>query len=71
VKWGPLIKEAYDDIIDSVGDLTDSATRELKYQTPENMWEGRGLKRDVWDYYYLNYSEEFDPLILTRAAFRE
>jgi len=72
VKWGPLIKEAYDDIIDSVGDLTDSATHELKYQTPEDMWLGRRLKRDVWDYYYFSYSEEFDPLILIiRAAFRE
>jgi len=44
VKWGPLINETYDDIIYSIGDLTDSATRELKGKTSEDMWEGRRLK---------------------------
>jgi len=37
VKWGPLINETYDDIIDSVGYFTDSATRELKSKTSEDM----------------------------------
>jgi len=71
VKWGPLINETYDDIIDSVGYFTDSATHELKSKTPEegrDVWEGCRLKRDVWDYYYLSYSEEFEPILLLRAA---
>jgi len=37
VKWGPLINETYDDIIYSVGELTDSATRELKNGTTEDV----------------------------------
>jgi len=69
VKWGPLIYETYDDIIDSVGYFTDSAMRELRSKTSEDMWEGRRLKRDVWEYYYLSYSEEFEPILLPRAAF--
>jgi len=46
MKWGPLINETYDNIIDSVGYFTDSATRELKSKTSEDIWEGRRLKRD-------------------------
>jgi len=45
--------------------------RELKSKTSEDMWEGRRLKRDVWDYYYLSYSEEFEPILLPRAAFKD
>jgi len=32
VKWGPLINETYDDIIESVGYFTNSATRILIVQ---------------------------------------
>jgi len=69
VKWGPLINETYDDIIESVGYFTNSATRILKSKTPEDVWERRRFKRDIWDYYYVSYSEEFEPLILLRVAF--
>jgi len=69
VKWGPLINETYDDIIESVGYFTASATRILKSKTPEDVWEGCRFKRDVWEYYYISYSEEFEPILLPRAAF--
>jgi len=41
----------------------------LKNET-KDMWEGRRLKRG-WDIYYVSYSEEFEPLILPRAAFKD
>jgi len=67
MKLGALIRETYDDIIISVGDFTASATRILKSKITEDMWEGCRFKRDVWDYYYyVSYSEEFEPLILSR-----
>jgi len=62
-KLGALIRETYN-IIDSVGDFTDSATCILKSKTTEDMWAGWRFKRGVWDYYYASYSEEFEPLIL-------
>jgi len=69
--WGALILETYDNIIDSVGWFTDSATRILKNKTIDSMWEGWKIKRDVWKNYYVSYSEEFEPLILPRAAFKD
>jgi len=71
VKGGALINEIYDNIIDSVGFFTDSATRILKSKTPEDVWEGYKFKRDILDYYYVSYSEEFEPFILSRAAFED
>jgi len=58
VKWGLLINETYNDIIESVGYFTNSAMRILKSKTPENMWERCRFKRGIWDYYYVSYSEE-------------
>jgi len=49
-KLGTLILETYVNIIDSVGEFTHSATRELKSKTSEDMWEGRRLKRGVWNH---------------------
>jgi len=69
--WGALILETYNNIIVAVGWFTDSATRILKSKTTEDMWEGRRLKRSVWNNYYVSYSEEFEPLILPRAAFKD
>jgi len=34
------------------------------------MWEGRRLKRNVWDYYF-SYSEEFELILLPRVAFKD
>jgi len=70
-KLGPLITQAYACIIDSVGELTDSATCELKSKTSEDMWEGCRLKRGVWNHYYVSYSEKFEPILLPRAAFKD
>jgi len=67
-KLGPLIRETYGNIIDSVDDLTESATRELKSKTSEDMWEGCKLKRGVWNHYYVSYSEKVKPILLPRAA---
>jgi len=39
------INETYDGIIDSVGYFTDSATRELKSKTPEDVWRDADLKK--------------------------
>jgi len=47
VKWEPLINETYDDIIESVGYFTNSATRILKSKTPEDVWKECKLKRDM------------------------
>jgi len=70
VKWGPLIRETYGDVMDEVGKFTHSAALEMKNKTTEDMWEGwHRLKRDVWNYYYLSYSEEFEPILLPRLCF--
>jgi len=69
--WGALIRETYGNIINSVGWFTDSAQRILKSKTTEDMWWGRKIKRSVWNNYYVSYSEEFEPLILPRAAFKD
>jgi len=69
VKWEALINETYDDIIDTVDYFTDSALRILQSKTSEDVWEGSRFKRDIWDYYYVSYSEEFKSLILSKAAF--
>jgi len=45
VKWGALINETLDDIIDSVGYFTNS-TRILKSKTSKDVWEGCRFKRD-------------------------
>jgi len=43
----------------------------LKNGTIENMWKRwKGIKRG-WDIYYVSYSEEFEPLILPRATFKD
>jgi len=69
--WGALIRETYGSIIGWVGSLSYSAERKLKYGTIENMWkERKGMKRG-WYIYYVSYSEEFEPLILPRAAFKD
>jgi len=68
VKWGPLINETYD-IIESISYFTASATRILKSKTPEDVWEGCKLKRDVWEYYYISYLEEFELILLPRTTF--
>jgi len=57
---GALIRQAYGNIINTVGEFTDSATRELKSKTIEDMWEGCRLKRGVWNYYYVSYSRVFE-----------
>jgi len=69
--WGALIRETYGNIIRSVGWFTDSAQRILKSKTTEDMWWGRKIKSSVWENYYVSYSEEFEPLILPRAAFKD
>jgi len=68
---GGLIRITYWNIILSIDKFTDSATRILKCKTPEDMWEGCRFKRDVWNYYYISYSEEGEPLVLPRAAFKD
>jgi len=66
--WGALIRETYSNFIYVVGCFKESATHILK--TTEDMWEGwHRLKRDVWNYYYLSYSEEFEPILLPRLCF--
>jgi len=69
IKWETLINETYDDIIDSVNYFTDYATHILKSKTPEDVWEGYRFKRDIWDYYYVSYSEEFESLTQRRVVF--
>jgi len=70
LKWGPLIRETYGDVMEEVGVFDYSAALEMKNETTEDMWAGRyRLKRDVWDYYYLSYSEEFEPILLPRLSF--
>jgi len=66
-----LISMFYIDIIDSVGEFTNSAVRKLKNETTKDMWEGRRLKRGIWNHYYVNCSRVFVPLILPRAAFKD
>jgi len=67
---GSLIYLLYTNIISTVGEFTYSATRKLKNETNEDMWEGRKLKRGVWNHYYVSYSGVSDPLI-RRAAFKD
>jgi len=64
IKWEPLINETYD-IIESVEYFTNSATR-IEKQNSRRCVGGMQFKRDIWDYYYVSYSEE---LILSRVAF--
>jgi len=54
------ISLAYATIIRAVSEFTDSAMRELKSKTTEDMWEGRRLKRGIWDHYYVSYSRRRD-----------
>jgi len=44
-----------------VGEFTYSATRKLKNETNEDMWEGCRLKKGVWNHYYVSYSRVSDP----------
>jgi len=73
--WGALILEPYGSIIDSVGWFTSSTARILKSKTPDGMWKGWEIKRGVWNNYiykyYVSYSEEFEPILLLRAAFKD
>jgi len=55
----------------TVGEFTDSATRILKSKTTDDMWKGWKIKRGIWNNYYVSYSEEFESLILSRAAFKD
>jgi len=70
-KLGELIRVTYWKIIISIDDFTASATRILKSKTTEDMWKGCRFKRGVRNYYYVSYSEEKEPLILPRAAFKD
>jgi len=74
--WGALIRETYGSIICMVGIFTDSAKYKLQIsKTTNGMWRemiyGSEIKRSVWNNYYVSYSEEFEPLILPRAAFKD
>jgi len=46
------------------------ATRILKSKIPEDVWEGCRFKRDIWDYYYVSYSEKFEPILLLEPRFK-
>jgi len=69
-KLGALISVTYWDIIISIDKFTDLAMRILKNKTTEDMWEGCRFKRGVWDY-YISRSVKGEPLILSRAAFKD
>jgi len=74
--WGKLIRETYRGIMWGVAGFTDSATYKLQTsKTTNGMWYeriyGSTIKRSVWNNYYVCYTEEFEPLILPRAAFKD
>jgi len=69
--WEALIRETYGSIITAVGEFTHSAARILKSKTTDGMWKGWEIKRGVWNHYYVSYSEEFEPILLPRAAFKD
>jgi len=70
--WGALIRETFGNFIYMVGDFKESVMSILN--SIENMWKGTicewKIKRDVWDYYYLSYTQR-SSLILPRAAFKD
>jgi len=73
--WRKLIRKTYSCIMWGVAGFTDSATYKLQTnRTTDDMWYvriyGSEIKRSVWNNYYVSYSEEFEPLILPRAAFK-
>jgi len=74
--WGALIRETYSGIMWGVDGFIDSATYKLQTdRTTNGLWDvrvyGSKIKRSVWNNYYVSHSEEFEPLILPRAAFKE
>jgi len=66
IKWGALIKETYDDIIDSIGWFTHGSY--CKAKLPK-ICGGIGIfKRELWHNYYISRSVKGEPILLSRAG---